>query len=427
MDEKESMQFKDWIKFIKEEKNCTWIELYKSIKDENNTLVIYSCLLKREYVNESLKHYSWDYHSVDIFGSKNIIPLLIKRHFCGLKPDYWEIKEDIILFFNLFEDKQNNKFIYIDDNGDEEEVIVILENEVKIKNSFLKEYLYAKKLVLAQFFDLFRYSVKTISELGLESIDSNEEKDTFIYHHVLNVNSFSTTNKKSISSLIGKKIITPSNSFKSKIFSENKEYEEFIIGVDKDGSNNCFTCNEKYLANNFGANKGNPRFLTPVFFEKKVLDKYYNQPEKYSVSDGHLSCQGLWSLNLDNSHKDYVMVFLGYLGYLNIKEQKHWKLFNTITEGKMSYTCFQRNIMAEFCNPDSADLFFKQKFKTFQEKWYKKYGWYLFLPLCPEDEHHYQTLRIPTKESQQELDSLIQSLAKLTVDSLNLTSHNLGT
>ncbi len=420
MDEKDSMQFKDWIKFIIEENSGTWIELYKSIEDKSNTLFIYSCLLRIEYIEESLKDYSWDFHITDRFGSENILPLLIKRHFYGLKPEYWEITEDIILFFNLFEDKQNKKFIYIDDNGDDEEVIVILDDEVKIKNSFLKEYLHAKKLVLVQFFDLFRYSEKTIRELGLEATDSKEETDSYIYHHVLNNDSLSITDKKSISSLIGKKIIAPLNSFKSKIFSENKEYEEFIIGVDKDGNNKYFTCNEKHLSNYYGANKGNPHFLTQIYFEKKVLDKYYSQPEKYSVSDGYLSCKDMWDLRMDNSHNDYVMVFLGDLGHLNNKEQKHWKQFNILTEGKISHTCFQRSFMAKFCDPDSADLFFKQKFKIFQEKWHEKYGWYLFLPLSPEDKHHYQALRIPTKESQQEFDSLIQSLTKLTVDSLNV-------
>jgi len=420
MDEKESMQFKDWISVITENNVGTWIELYKEIKDDSNNLVCYSSLLKKEYVKASLKDYTWDFHITDRFGSENIIPLLIKRHFYGIKPDYWEITDDMILFFNLFEDKQNKKFSYIDDNGDEEDVIIISDNEVKIKNLFLKEYLHAKKLVLVQFFDLFRYSQKTIGELGMGAINSKEEKESYIYHHVLNDDSYSIENRKSTSSLIGKKIIAPSDSFKTKLFSEKEEYEEFVIGLNQDGDKKLFTCNEDFLANYFGSNKHNPHFLTPVFFEKKVLDKYYNQPEKYFVSDGYLSCQALWGLRMDNSNKDYVMIFLGDLGHLSNKEQKHWKQHNTITDGKMSQSCFQRGFMAEFCDPDTADLYFKQKFKVFQEKWYTKYGWHLFLPLNKEDEHYYQTLRIPTKESQKEFDELVQALAKIIIDSINI-------
>ncbi len=93
MDEKESMQFKDWINIIKEDNASTWIDLYKEIEDDSNNLVVYSSLLKKEYVKASLKDYTWDFHITDRFGSENIIPLLIKRHFYGIKPDYWEINQ----------------------------------------------------------------------------------------------------------------------------------------------------------------------------------------------------------------------------------------------------------------------------------------------------------------------------------------------
>jgi hypothetical protein len=45
-----------------------------------------------------------------------------------------------------------------------------------------------------------------------------------------------------------------------------------------------------------------------------VLTKYYAHPERYSVEDGFLRCQGLWGLKLDNNHHEYIIVFLGDLG-----------------------------------------------------------------------------------------------------------------
>ena len=418
--EAQRIQFKDWIDFIKKDNNKKWIKLYKSIKEDNENLVIYSCLIKKNYVTEALKDYTWDFHITDISASKNVFPLLVKRHFYGIKKDYWEITEDIIYFFNLFEegDKNDKKFSYIDNNGDVEEVILISDTEVKIKNSFIKEYLYDKGLVLVQFFDLFRYSKKSINDLRLKKINRERKGGNHIYHQVLTDDSTGLKDKKLTASLIGKKIISPTNSFKPEIFNEKKEYEEFIIGVDKDGKKQYFTCNEEKLKNFFGANKNHPHYLTPVYFKKKVLDKYYNHPAKYSVSDGYLKCGSLWELRIDNSHKDHVMVFLGDLGHILDKEQKHWKQYNII-DGKMSHTAFKRNFEAKFCDPEVADLLFKQKFRGFQKQWHKKHGWYLFLPLSSEDKHNYKTLRLPTKQSQQEFDSLIQSLTKLTVDSLN--------
>ena len=113
------------------------------------------------------------------------------------------------------------------------------------------------------------------------------------------------------------------------------------------------------------------------------------------------------------------MVFLGDLGHLSYEEQKYWKLHN-IPDGKMSASSFKRNFMAEFCDPNTADLVFKQKFKMFQENWHKKYGEYLFLPLKKEDEHCFGTLRIPTKESQQEFDEMVLFVNKIMIDSINI-------
>ena len=417
MNESELMQFKDWISKIEEESTDVWVSLYKLVKDDKDNLVIYSCLLKKGYVEDSLKDYSWDFLITDIYGNEDIIPLLIKRHFYGIKPDYWEITEDIRLFFRLYQ--KDKIFFYIDSNGDEEEVIIVSDNEVKIRRNFLKEYLFAKKYVLAQFYDFFRYSDKKIKDLGLKKIDKYKQDLKYTYHLYVDDDKYSIYDRKSIASILGKSIISVSDSFKSKIFSEEKDFEEFDIGNDVDGNKISFTCNEKRLSNYFGANKGNPHYLTPVYFDRIVLDKYYSDISKYSVNDGYLSCQGLWGLRLDNSCKDYVMVFLGDLGHLTNKEQKHWKAFNIIIDGKMSSTCFKRSFMAEFCDPGTADLYFKQKFNVFQTNWYKKYGWYLFLPLSEEDRHHFETIRIPTKNTQDEFDSLILSITKILIDSIN--------
>ncbi len=419
MEEKEFMQFIDEIQFFERRDNAVWIILYKSIKDSKNDSVIYSCLLKKEFSKESLKSESWDFSIQSIQGAENVIPLLVKRHFYGLKEDYWEITEDIRLFFNLFEDKANRKFLYIDDNGDEEEVIVFSEKEIKIKKLYLIEYLHERGLAFAQFFDFRRFSEKSLEELGLRKKYDKKSGTSFIYSIGLNNNELSFGDWKSTASVTGKKIVEVPNSFKTTIFSDEKEYQKFVIGVDKSGKEITFTCNEEQLNNYFGKNKGKPHYLTQVFFKKEVLDKYYNNSEKYSVSDGYLSCQGLWGLRMDNSHTNIVMVFLGDLGHLSSKEQKHWEQYN-ITDGKISRSCFKRSFEAEFCDPDTADLVFKQKFKIFQENWHKKYGWHLFKPLIKADEHYFQTLRLPTKNSQQEFDGLVLAVTKIIIDSINV-------
>lgn len=89
MNEAELMQFKDCADFFESDDTDSWILLYKLIEDDNNYSVIYSCLFKKDYVNESVKNYNWDFHIGDVYSSENIIPLLIKRRFYGIKKEHY--------------------------------------------------------------------------------------------------------------------------------------------------------------------------------------------------------------------------------------------------------------------------------------------------------------------------------------------------
>jgi hypothetical protein len=64
----------------------------------------------------------------------------------------------------------------------------------------------------------------------------------------------------------------------------------FIIGEDEDGDLIEHTSDPHVLANYFGANPVAPHYLTPVHFHKRVLNKYYEEPGRYSVEDSLLRC-----------------------------------------------------------------------------------------------------------------------------------------
>lgn len=53
-----------------------------------------------------------------------------------------------------------------------------------------------------------------------------------------------------------------------------------------------------------GANSTAPHYLTPVYFDSAVLNKYYSKPEIYKVEDGIIRCGVLWSLYIDNNNLD---------------------------------------------------------------------------------------------------------------------------
>ena len=121
----------------------------------------------------------------------------------------------------------------------------------------------------------------------------------------------------------------------------------FIIGEDQDGSSLEYSCDPDELANYFGANPNAPHYVTPVFFRRDVLQKYYEDTDKYAVEDGYLRCGGLWGVRIDNDQPDYVMVFLGDLRRdLPAAERDYWRSFNIAPVGPMSETAFRRSFLA---------------------------------------------------------------------------------
>lgn len=428
------LTFKDRVQQLKVLGNGEWIAVY-SKEDYEYT---YCALIPIVDAEKTLEDPSWDLHighglpgfvyrfkngkeiaSYYRFSDRGVEPLVFWRNFHGVKDGYWEVLEEFRHYFNFYEDRKNNKFLFIDDNGDEHEAIIIKIDNIQIKSKYLKEFLAVKKMRLAIFFDFNRFSTKTIAELGLKEYKRNVKRKNWCYS--IGARNFETFDEnKSQGWLMGKKLIHGLKNFQPMLINkENRKYEKFIIGFDKNGKEITFTCNEDKLSNFFGKNKGAPNYLTSVFFKKEVLTKYYHEPTKYSVQDGCLTCAGLWSLRIDNNHPDHVVVFLGDLGHLEHREQVYWKHYNIAKKGKLSHTAWMRDFAAEFADPEQSDLFLKQRFTGFQEKWKKKFGWYLFLPLPKDDEYHFKTLRIPLTNEQNEFDEQVLSLTKLLIDSLN--------
>ena len=225
--------------------------------------------------------------------------------------------------------------------------------------------------------------------------------------------------------MLAKKIIRGFPPEKSGLYpfeqAARKQYEEFIICVDEDDRHVYYTSDPDKLANHFGANLDAPQYVTPVFFERKVLQKYYNEPSKYVVDDGHLFCGNTWSLRMDNSHDSYVIAFLGDLGRdLPSKEQAHWKLHNVPPDGHVSDTYIKRSFLGEFTEPEDRAILFTDAYERLCDRWQKQFSWPLFLQLLPEDAHHFNTLRRPTTPELAELDEIVLSLTKLLVDSINV-------
>jgi hypothetical protein len=424
--------------------NDPWVQIYLSRRTEEDDVNLFCALIQKSKARDTLKDVSWNFSIGDgkpglivthrgrskrteyaRFGSSDAIEhFVFKRYFGGAKQSYVEISEEFRLFHNLYFDIATQRLTKITEEGDEEDAARITPTSAEVQLKLLLQFLAIKNMCLVVAFDIRRYSKIELKESGMGETTHKIHNDQMIAEYRLRDHTFLSDDRiKSFAWFIGKKLLTPKISDKKGVwpYEEKKKCERFLVGQDRRGKEKYFSCDPSKLSDYFGANPGNPHYLTPVFFRRDVLSKYYANPEKYSVEDGYLRCCGLWGVQIDNNHKDSVIVFLGDLGRdLPHKEQLYWKSFN-IPPGKpgVSSVSYKRSFLGEFADPEKPDLLFKQVFESFQKKWSKSYDWPLFKPLGEADKHFYHSLRIPMNDSQSEFDSQTLSLAKVLVDSIN--------
>ena len=418
-----------------------WQSLYVSRDDEAGRFGLWCALLDDAAAQRAFDNDSWDLRIGDgrpgfsqnwrddgtvteylpSGGREGIRPLVHYRSFHGAFPRYCELDQEFRLYHDLAHDAKRGLLVAFDDSGREIEVVRITKREVIARLKYLRQFQAGTRQNLAIYVDSVRYSTIPLEEVG-ERHESGADERARWSRHVVACDfrrEFAT-----FSIVLFKVILRPPALEKAGIWPFDEDGDEpevsFIIGVDQDGEDVEFTSEPESLSNYFGANPGAPSYLTPVYFRREVLAKYFAEPERYTVSDGQLSCLGLWSCQIDNDLDAYVVVFLGDLGRdLPYKERLHWRQFNIPPEGGISETNFRRSFLSQFTEPTAADLLFKDEYERFSKDWSAKVGWPFFLPLASGDSHLVDTIRIPVTNSQAEMDEQVLCLTKLLVDSLN--------
>ena len=343
----------------------------------------------------------------------NMEPFVIERNYHGLvNQDELEIVEEFRLLNNLYFDRAKNEYI---DLENEKTVIRIENGFVTVDRKYLKRYLSVKNMVMLVHCNS-RYSTTSL-EQRLPKDFNPEVMDNRIYKL-----SFGEICRKPFS-LLNAKIAIYGCSIQDCEYwpySESKEYEDYTIGVDEDGNDIFFTSDPSKLSNYYVDNNGAPHYLTPVYFKREVLGKYYDNPDRYLIESGILRCGTLWSLYIDNESSEYVSAYLGDLGRnLSKKEQMHWKNYNITIDGKLSHSKFMRDFLSTLSSSESPVFIFQNKYNKLNDAFKEKFGYQLFLQLHNDDEYILKSLRIPLLESQAEFDQQILALVKLIIDSLN--------
>ena len=357
------------------------------------------------------------------YGNENgIEPLVICRSFSGIREDCYEISEEFRHFHDLYHDRKTDKYIKIDDAGNEETVAIVTHDEVQIRLKEIRQFLAIKEMYLSILFEFNEYSTYTLEELGLSEIKQREFKRKGLM--CWGYDRLNTPNRKfrSDSRLRGRRLIEPLPKSKSgfgAFAEETEQYTKFIVDVDENGDEVYHTCDPDKLNDFSGENPNTAAKYTIVHFRKQVLNKYIDEPSKYYVKDSMVGC-GLWSMKIDDDHRDKVCVFLRELCNLPYREQIYWRSYNIPPEGGVSESFYRRMVPGEWVNSSQPDILFKQSYEQLQKVCDECLDWQLLKPLSPEDEYRFQRLRVPVNNEQSHFDDLVQDLQTILVESINV-------
>ncbi|MGV8827838.1 MAG: hypothetical protein ACWA6U_05900 [Breznakibacter sp.] len=401
-----------------------WLKIYENnSKTLDDTSGLYCCLVSNDKLEKFNKDYRWPLSmgsegKPSVYGDntyksndeEGLEPFLFYKSFSfhETSEKYIDIAEEFVLYFRLYEkgnDKQNRTFYYVSDYGELDEVLIIEPDLIKVKIKYLKEYITMRDMNFVVCYDYMRLLKNIPSEWQIKFKDELIQENDYIYSHLIR-----DVSGRIQSWIMGKVFIRPNEIKKSHFDFGESENQSFIVDVDDEG---------ELVYENCGNIDGNHFKVT--YFKKAVLNKYYNEPAVYQV-DGFNVKSKFFSVKIDNNVDDYIPVFLNNLRMLPQEEQLHWKQYNIPPKDGMniSRTYYRTMIEGNWAEePETVDLFFKSKYKSFCEKWERKFNWQLYKPLSVQDEYLFTSLHKITTNNVKTFCEQTLTIVKLTIDRLN--------
>ena len=340
-------------------------------------------------------------------------PLVIERHWHGLRSKEIDIHQEFRLYHNLWFDEENSMYLKFDSRGDNCPVIRLSSDGVKISRREIRQFLAEENLTLGIFFERQYLSHLPIDAIAVVDRRQVIKGDDFIakisaHKHELAVD----RRVRSISIVSGRKLIKGKALEDRRDMIEDKSapqlYKEFIVGADEDGEDVFFTCDPSLVDPLFPKKHSSHHsyFLTSVYFRRRVLDKY-------EFESTYVRCGDLWGLPFHYSkQRGLIKVLLGDLGNLPTAEQFHWKGENV---QPIDNQYFESTIIAEYARNSKK---FKFAYTTMQDSWRKTRGWDLFKPL--RDSDSFDNIKYLSNDTPLLFESFVLSMSKLLVDSINI-------
>lgn len=341
----------------------------------------------------------------------------IRRYFHTAFESRIEIVQNFILYHELYYDSKADRFI----NPITDDVVIdyVGPQHVRIGATYLRDYLAARKKILVRFHDHRRFVKEDVGKIiGKDSDNFVARTDDSHYGVFLG----KLDEGEAFSRLLGKDIVRPYDEPTNTDYlwlagKPQRKFASFLIRIDERGREIEGTCDENIL--NKSTDPRTPHFLTPVYFRSTVLQKYRDNPRKYSASSYVVSFLDQWEITIGINKEGLVHVWLGDLGRIPYEEQLHWKVHNVPPSGGFNEEVYRMQLLAEGVELKDPVFLLHKAREDVNQKAQMKFGFSLFRRLTDADAYVAKSILVPTSNEQKEFDDQLVYLAKYLVDSLN--------
>ena len=408
--------------------------------DNDDNCSRYMAFAQPQMRDKILSHGGWDFPKGDghpefscreqdvqyirSYKAPEFEPLVILQHFYSAVPDVLHISEEFKLLMNLWQDPKSGDYYEIKDDGSKELSIRYKDKRIEVRTPLLKRYMAARQLDAVLFIDT-RVSVEYAGDVAdFSDLEFEGQIGDELMYLSRSIGRLPISDARLGSLVFAKRILPAPPQETCGIWpwdeADPSDYPEFIIGEDEYGKPVKYTCDPDRLANYFGKNSDAPHYLTPVFFKREVLQKYYDDSELYTVSDGYLSCSHLWGVKIDNEFFNIISAFLGDIGRdIPSEHWTHWLSHNVPPTQRMSDVGVRRAFFGQFAESENPEHRFKLAYDQLQSSWEDHWGWRLHRKAEGPDAGVLQRLRIPVNDTNAELRTQLINLALVLVDYLN--------
>lgn len=338
----------------------------------------------------------------------------------GLRPPTVEVSQPFLWFWDAIRD--GNDWFYLDRSGTEQPLVRSTIDgtsyTVEVRALEFRRYLTQREMLGVVQHDHVLWAAPPKFEF-VQS-DFANEWSTFTWHasHQKHIPKF-----PALSRLLGKNIVTGVKGRPVPAWLDygDEIYDEFIIDVDDEtGEFVSFTCEPDKLSNYFGANPDAPHYLTPVHFDAKVLDRYLDDPDRYSVSTTRLSALDMWSISIGRTSTGDVDIYLGDLGRdMPWQERDHWRAHNIPPRGRMDEDRFRRDFLGQFAGEQEPLDHLRDSYRRVNEAALERFGWPLFRAPSADDALAFERLHPPVLTAERAMIQPILVLTKALVDAIN--------